>query len=219
MPECDSGAQSERYFLAIANAAGDIIHFNNAEDPIREEETKSLPGYGPDKLSGQPTLDIIHPADRGIVLDAMASTFTGSAPLACTIRMIEKDGTLIDAQMSTFYFDMNGQGRVGAVLRYISGKKTIAKESEKNHNLHQEFESDCHQVPTNTVEKSLADSGIIPICMYCNKIRNQSGAWMHLATYFKALTNADLSHGICPECIRTRHPGFIQKKGPTDKSK
>lgn len=42
--------------------------------------------------------------------------------------------------------------------------------------------------------------GIIPICSYCKKIRNESGAWDRLEAYIHSHSEACFSHGICPEC-------------------
>lgn len=43
--------------------------------------------------------------------------------------------------------------------------------------------------------------GIIPICMYCKKIRNGSDLWEQLEQYLSTHTEAKFSHGICPECV------------------
>ena len=44
--------------------------------------------------------------------------------------------------------------------------------------------------------------GIIPICMHCHKIRNDQQIWDRLEAYLSEHTNAQLSHGICPECMK-----------------
>ena len=42
--------------------------------------------------------------------------------------------------------------------------------------------------------------GIIPICMYCKKIRDDEASWQQLEQYITEHSNALFSHGICPEC-------------------
>ncbi|MBI4445759.1 MAG: response regulator [Acidobacteria bacterium] len=42
--------------------------------------------------------------------------------------------------------------------------------------------------------------GLIPICAWCKKIRNDTGYWEHLETYLRTHTEAEFSHGLCPEC-------------------
>jgi len=46
--------------------------------------------------------------------------------------------------------------------------------------------------------------GLIPICAWCKKIRNDAGYWQRLETYLHAHTEAEFSHGICPECYETQ---------------
>ena len=42
--------------------------------------------------------------------------------------------------------------------------------------------------------------GIIPICSYCHSIRDDEGAWYQLETYLSNHSEAQFSHGICPDC-------------------
>lgn len=218
MVKNDTTTEGNRFFLAIANAAGDIIHFNSAENPIRNPgpAIESLLGYGPGKLSGHPAMGIIHPDDRKVVLNAMASTTEGFALPVCKVRLLKKDGSLIDARMSTFHFEVDGQGRIGAVMRDLSMEKPASKKSEKFHDFHQDFESNHQKTSTDASYKGLPVSDVIPICLYCKKIRDESGSWMHLETFLQSHLDADLSHGICPECARSHFSGFDRKNVPTD---
>lgn len=42
--------------------------------------------------------------------------------------------------------------------------------------------------------------GLLPICAYCKKIRDEGGSWVRVETYVEQRTEAQFSHGICPEC-------------------
>jgi len=44
--------------------------------------------------------------------------------------------------------------------------------------------------------------GIIPICSYCKKIRDDKGAWDAIEAYISGHTHAKFSHGICPDCLK-----------------
>jgi len=44
--------------------------------------------------------------------------------------------------------------------------------------------------------------GIIPICMYCKKIRDDQNSWNQLEKYISDHSEAMFSHGICPECSK-----------------
>jgi PAS domain-containing protein len=43
--------------------------------------------------------------------------------------------------------------------------------------------------------------GIIPICSYCKKIRNDEESWQQLESYISAHSDALFSHGMCPTCF------------------
>jgi CheY-like chemotaxis protein len=43
--------------------------------------------------------------------------------------------------------------------------------------------------------------GLLPICGYCKKIRDDRGAWSQLEEYISAHSEARFSHGICPLCF------------------
>lgn len=48
--------------------------------------------------------------------------------------------------------------------------------------------------------------GLLPICAHCKKIRNDEGAWIQLEAYISEQSEADFTHGICPECMATLYP-------------
>ena len=60
------------------------------------------------------------------------------------------------------------------------------------------------------LEKALNEvkrlSGLLPICASCKKIRNADGTWQQIEEYTHAHSEADFSHSICPECIKTLYP-------------
>jgi len=48
--------------------------------------------------------------------------------------------------------------------------------------------------------------GILPICSFCNCIRNDQGAWDKLEAYVSRHSEASFSHSICPDCMRKHYP-------------
>jgi len=42
--------------------------------------------------------------------------------------------------------------------------------------------------------------GLLPVCAWCHKIRDDKGYWGQLETYIEARSRASFTHGICPEC-------------------
>jgi tetratricopeptide (TPR) repeat protein len=54
-------------------------------------------------------------------------------------------------------------------------------------------------------------SGLLPICGSCKKIRDDSGYWHEVELYIRAHSEADFSHGICPDCMATLYPHYYKK--------
>jgi len=55
----------------------------------------------------------------------------------------------------------------------------------------------------NALDEIKTLQGIIPICSYCHKIRDDEGAWERVDLYISKHSDASLSHGICPDCEKT----------------
>ncbi len=51
-------------------------------------------------------------------------------------------------------------------------------------------------------------SGLLPICSYCQKIRDSKGYWNQIETYIKEHSEADFSHSICEACAKEKFPGM-----------
>lgn len=56
------------------------------------------------------------------------------------------------------------------------------------------------------LQKALSEvktlQGILPICSHCKKIRDDKGYWKQIESYIRDHSEADFSHGICPECAK-----------------
>ncbi len=55
-------------------------------------------------------------------------------------------------------------------------------------------------------------SGFIPICAHCKNIRDDSGYWNKLESYLQENSDAQLSHGICPECAKKYYGEYLTEK-------
>jgi len=49
-------------------------------------------------------------------------------------------------------------------------------------------------------------SGLLPICARCKKIRDDNGYWNQIEAFISAHSDADFTHGICPECSSALYP-------------
>lgn len=89
------------------------------------------------------------------------------------------------------------QGRL-AILRDITEAKHAEQERER---LIQSLQDALSQVKTLR--------GLLPICASCKKIRDDSGYWRQVEDYVHEHSEADFSHGICPDCMRKLYPDMF----------
>ena len=48
--------------------------------------------------------------------------------------------------------------------------------------------------------------GLLPICAWCKRIRDDQGYWSQVEAYFHAHAGTDFTHGICPDCFEKLRP-------------
>jgi AmiR/NasT family two-component response regulator len=53
-------------------------------------------------------------------------------------------------------------------------------------------------------------SGLLPICASCKKIRSDDGYWQQVEVYLREHSNAEFTHGLCPDCLTKLYPDFYR---------
>ena len=89
-------------------------------------------------------------------------------------------------------------------LRISHEVETLKKESEIHRLKNVELQAALEQV------KQL--SGLLPICANCKKIRDDTGYWQDVAVYIRDHSEAEFSHGICPDCMEKLYPEIGKKR-------
>ena len=54
--------------------------------------------------------------------------------------------------------------------------------------------------------------GIIPICANCKKIRDDDGFWSQVEVYVRAHSEAEFTHGLCPDCVEELYPDYARDR-------
>jgi hypothetical protein len=85
---------------------------------------------------------------------------------------------------------------------------TIKQSEEKQRKLVVKLQEALARVKTLT--------GILPICASCKKIRDDRGYWNQVEAYVRDHTEAEFSHGICPDCAKELYPEYYREKGPEE---
>ncbi len=55
--------------------------------------------------------------------------------------------------------------------------------------------------------------GLLPICANCKKIRDDEGYWHQVEEYIQNHSDADFTHGICPDCAKILYPDIFKEDG------
>ena len=136
-------------------------------------------------------------------IEQFAKLTPGPAALECLITA--DDG-------SVRYYDVHIhplEGRTGAsisraiTMRDVTERKLAEAERQQ---LISQLEQALHNVR--------ALKGLLPICTNCKKIRNDQGYWTEVESYIASHSEADFTHGLCPECIDHLYPDL-----PADEEK
>jgi PAS domain S-box-containing protein len=101
-----------------------------------------------------------------------------------------------DSQGTTLYYD--------GTVEDITERKRVEEEREL---LVRELKDALENVKTL--------SGLVPICAHCKKIRDDKGYWNQLEQYLVEHTDANLTHGICPDCTKLYFPEPLGQASPT----
>jgi len=59
-------------------------------------------------------------------------------------------------------------------------------------------------------------TGLLPICSFCKRIRDDSDTWVQLEQYISNHSEAEFSHSICSDCLRQYYPDYKVSIPPTN---
>jgi PAS domain S-box-containing protein len=83
----------------------------------------------------------------------------------------------------------------------IIGASTIARDITERQRVRKEREKLIIELKE-ALAKVKTLKGLLPICAWCKKIRDDQGYWQQIEAYVRDHTEADFSHGICPACAQ-----------------
>ena len=136
-------------------------------------------------------------------------THEDKSQVTCESTKIETDGSkryfIVTA---TPYLDIdNNPTGIIETFQDITPRRLLENEREK---LIKELQL--------TVDKVKTLSGFLPICASCKKIRDDKGYWTQIESYIKDHSEAEFSHGICPDCATKLYGNYINKDKDHNKS-
>jgi PAS domain S-box-containing protein len=192
-----SVAQSAKDAIITADRHGNIAFCNTAASKMFK--------YREDELIGQ-SVGILMPQrfreahEKGISMVVA----TGKSRLIGEIIElfgITQEGREFPIELSLSTWKSGEDVFYTGIIRDITERKQHEKERDRL---------------IDSLKKSLAKvralSGLLPICASCKKIRDDKGYWNQIEAYIRDHSEAEFSHGICPECSKKLYPEYHRKK-------
>lgn len=206
--------EAEHYFLAIADTTNDMIHLNDSEGRIlyANHATETMLGYQLHELINTNAAEIVHPDDRETIKNDMAAISRDKQLPSRDIRLLKKDGSYIEVEVRGFIVALAEQKYIGAIIRDITSRKS----AERGLETYRDSLEKLVEERTRTLQKALDEiktlAGILPICSFCKKIRDDQGYWNQVEDYVRKHSKAEFSHGFCPECAEKHYPDCVKKQ-------
>ncbi len=157
-------------------------------------------GYTREELIGRSTAKIIHPEDLKIARDHAVEMLSGKRDSPYEFRIVTRRGEIRWIMETLTSINYLGKPAILGNSMDITDYKSVAAERE---NIILQLQKALLEV------KKL--SGLLPICSCCKKIRNDEGYWEQLEVYIRDRTEAEFSHGICPECAKKIYAEFYKE--------
>ncbi len=138
----------------------------------------------------------VHPEDLDVVREQISKRISGKVnSVNYTFRGIKKNGKIIHVEILGSTIQLSGKPAVAGSMLDITARKQVEEQREE---LIEALQKALSEVKTLR--------GFLPICSYCKKIRDDKGYWSQIESYIHKHSDAEFSHGICPECAKKYFP-------------
>lgn len=143
----------------------------------------------------------LHVEDVPVVRGAIGAHLAGLSDridFTCRLRSVDGGFRSVRALGRTVERDAAGRARrVAGTVRDLTERteerNRLKQALAENEKLVSELQSALGRVRTL--------SGLLPMCAWCKRIRNDSGYWAQIDSYISANSDAKVTHGMCPECF------------------
>ena len=146
-----------------------------------------------------------------IILDIIMPVMSGYEVLQNLKQDPSLKGTPVVFITALDQEDQETKGLTLGAVDYISKpfNTTIVKLRVKTQlelKLQRDFLIQTNEALLEALAKIKTLSGLLPICASCKKIRDDQGYWTQLEYYISEHSEAEFTHGCCPECMKKLYP-------------
>jgi PAS domain S-box-containing protein len=196
--------ESEALYRSILNASPDDITIADLEGRVLMISPNAVTMFGFQNAAqgmGRRVTDFLVAEDRERAMSRVALLLGGGTSGPSEYRGLRMDGTTFDIEVNSGLIrDTEGRpARLVVIARDITARKQTEAALQK------------------AVAQIKTLHGLLPICMHCKKIRDDRGQWSPVEVYVRERTDAQFSHGLCPQCLATKYPDFAQDDDPPRK--
>lgn len=199
-PATDSAAKGEPLYRLLFENSLDGLMLTAPDGSILDANPAAC------QILGRTREEILQAGREGVIdssdprLDVLIAQRQRTGVAHGELTAKRKDGSLFPVEVSSVVFrNPEGEPRTCMIMRDITERK--AGEAQRE-NLIKQLQDALARVKTL--------SGLLPICASCRKIRDQQGIWHDFAVYVRDHTDADFSHGICPDCRLRLYPETVR---------
>lgn len=192
--------ESEARYRMLFESAVDAVFIIDAEgeDAGRIVEANQaaaeMHGYTVSELLGMTISDLDTP-DAASEAPTRIKQITKGEWLKTELMHQRKDGSVFPLEVSAGLLEIGGHQFILAIDRDISGRRAAEAEQAK---LISELRDALQKIKTL--------KGLLPICAWCKKVRDDQGYWKGVEKYIEEHSAASFTHGICPDCLRKNDP-------------
>ncbi len=203
-------AASQEELDSIIRTVPDIIYRLDMEGRVTfiSDSVKPL-GYRPKELLGANLLDFVHQEDKeDASFNIHERRSDSSDAKSFEVRLLTKKKAAVPFEV----FSISAEGLQGAegASNVFMGTQGIARNITKRKKAEEERERVILELQEALAEVEFL-SGLLPICSYCKKVRNDEGYWLQIENYIESHSKAKFSHGMCNECMKEYHPGIYER--------
>jgi PAS domain S-box-containing protein len=196
------GEAAIAHLAAIVDSSADAIIGMSLDGTVTSWNSgaEKMYGYFAHEAVGRPISIVAPPISAGEIPHIFQKIKQGQRVDRYETIRVKKDGTPIDVSLTISPIKNSAEEIIGisAIERDITTRKRT--EAERNR-LIDELKHALARVKTL--------SGLLPICASCKKIRDDKNEWQPLETFIRARSDADFSHGMCPDCMEKLYPEYM----------